>query len=139
MCKGNPGFCVRKNLIVDSLGEGGGGGYQPTKLVISEFSSALKVGFPSKDFICDWKSYRVRQGKRKIVCKCVDVGSLSLIKIPVEIGRKSASFWARKRPNCVRGKNPRKAVFRSQSFIGSQPSIYPAEVWRIFCQNGVPQ
>ena len=28
----------------------------------------------SKDFICDWKSYRVRQGKRKIVCKCVDVG-----------------------------------------------------------------
>ncbi len=29
---------------------------------------------PSKDFICDWKSYRVRQGNRKIVCKCVDVG-----------------------------------------------------------------
>jgi hypothetical protein len=64
---------VRKNLFVDSLGDGGGD-YQPTKLVISEFSSALKVGFPSKDFICDWKSYRVRQGKRKIVCKCVDVG-----------------------------------------------------------------
>ena len=84
---------MRKNLFVDSLGDGGGGGdYQPTKLVISEFSSALKVGFPSKDFICDWKSYRVRQGKRKTVCKCVAVGSLSLIKIPVEIGRKSASF-----------------------------------------------
>jgi hypothetical protein len=139
MCKGNPGFKCEKTCLWIPLGMGGGGDYQPTKLVISEFSSALKVGFPSKDFICDWKSYRVRQGKRKIVCKCVDVGSLSLIKIPVEIGRKSASFWARKRPNCVRGKNPRKAVFRSQSFIGSQPSIYPAEVWRIFCQNGVPQ
>ncbi len=36
---------MRKNLIVDSLGDGGGD-YQPTKLAISEFSSALKVGFP---------------------------------------------------------------------------------------------
>jgi hypothetical protein len=34
----------------------------------------------------------VRQGKNKAVCKRVEVGSLSLLKIPVVIYRKSAKF-----------------------------------------------
>ncbi len=63
----------------------------PCVKMLKQFLRALYL-ILSKDFICDWKSYRVRQGKSKTVCKCVDVGSLSLIKIPVEIGRKSASF-----------------------------------------------
>ncbi len=63
----------------------------------------------SKDFICDWKSYRVRQGKRSCV-KCVDVGSFSLIKIPVVIGIKSAKLGQKMPEMCV-GKKSAKSGF----------------------------
>jgi hypothetical protein len=74
-------------------------------------------------------------GENLAVCKCVDVGSPSPIKIPVEICGKSAKKWAEKCPNCMRGGNP---PMRFEDLSCSETAIRGATLlkfWRIFLPN----